>query len=158
MFTAHNHSCLFPGAPASLCETTQGGAQLFPREEVAARMPDVPFPQQLVEGPSLLGWGAASAETKPRKFAKFPQAGENPSCAGPQATQDEKQNIIQGWCSHPSPLFPSTSVWKTCLKSYSKCFFKPLICLQKYPWRGNKDCLLAVDEGGNGQEKSFQHT
>ena len=63
---------------------------LFPGEEVAAGMPDVPFPQQLVEGPALPGWVAASAETKPRKFAKFPQARENPSCAGPQATQDEK--------------------------------------------------------------------
>lgn len=37
-------------------------------------------------------------------------------------------------------------------------FFKPLICLQKYPQRGNKDCLLAVTKGGNGQEKSFQYT
>lgn len=46
---------------------------LFPGEEVAAEMPDVPFPQQLVEGPSLPGWGAASAETKPRKSTKFPQ-------------------------------------------------------------------------------------
>lgn len=55
MFTAHSRSCPSQEPQHHFVKPHRVEPRLLPGEEVAAGMPDVPFPQQLVEGPSLPG-------------------------------------------------------------------------------------------------------
>lgn len=63
--------------------------KLFPGEEVAAGMPDVPFPQQLVESPAPRVRGSLCRDQAP-EVCRVSTGQGSPSHMGPEAAQDEK--------------------------------------------------------------------
>ena len=150
-----------PRSPASLCETTQGGAQASPWRGSGCRNARCAIP-------TAAGGGPVSPRVKSRLCRdQAPEVrkvstgwGEPKPCRAPGNTGWEIEH-------YSGPRLPPTSFvsFLQCLENLFKelfqvffFFFKPPICLQKYPQRGNKDCLLAVTKGGNGQEKSFLYT
>lgn len=76
MLTAHNHSCLFPGAPATLCETAQGGAQAFPWRGSGCGNARCAIPTAAGGEPSSQGKGQPLQRPSPGSLQSFHRPGQ----------------------------------------------------------------------------------
>lgn len=136
-----------PRSCGTIRGTAQGRSQASPRRGSGCSGARCAIPTVAGRGAGF-SQGSTQPPQRPSPGSmQFPQARETPSCRGLVATQEDTEHYLGRGL--PPTSFVSFPLEKPVLRAYSQCFLSPLICLQKYAWRGSRDCLLAGDEGGN---------